>query len=47
MNARFGMHRFQFENFARVKGTIGNANQFGIIQLALLCLILPFILINA
>jgi O-antigen ligase len=43
VNAGFGIYQFQFESFARVKGTIGNANQFGIVQLVLLCLIMPSI----
>lgn len=41
VNAGFGIYQFQFENFARVQGTIGNANEFGIAQLVLLCLIVP------
>lgn len=43
VNAGFGIYQFQFENFARVQGTIGNANEFGIAQLVLLCLIVPSI----
>ncbi|PTL34898.1 hypothetical protein CLG94_12430 [Candidatus Methylomirabilis limnetica] len=41
VNAGFAIYQFHFENMARVGGTIGNANRFGIIQLVLLCLIAP------
>lgn len=43
MNAGFAIYQFHSENFARVGGMIGNANEFGIIQLALLCLIAPLL----
>jgi len=43
VNAGFAIYQFHFENFARVMGTIGNANRFGIIQLALFCQIAPFL----
>lgn len=43
VNAGIAIYQFQFQNFARVAGTIGNANRFGIIQLALLCQIAPFL----
>jgi O-antigen ligase len=43
VNAGFAIYQYNFENVARVAGTIGNANRFGIIQLTLLCLIAPFL----
>ena len=43
VNAGFAIYQYNFENVERIAGTIGNANRFGIIQLTLLCLILPFL----
>jgi O-antigen ligase len=43
VNAGFAVYQFYFESLARVMGTIGNANRFGIIQLALLCQIAPLL----
>lgn len=43
VNAGFAIYQFQFADFTRVTGMIGNANRFGIIQLALLCQIAPFL----
>lgn len=42
VNAGLAIYQYHFENFVRVEGTIGNANRFGIIQLALFCQIAPF-----
>lgn len=41
VNAGFALYQFHYENFMRIKGAIGNANRFGIIQLALLCQLTP------
>jgi putative inorganic carbon (hco3(-)) transporter len=43
VNAGFAIYQYNFENVERIGGTLGNANRFGIIQLALLCLSVPFL----
>lgn len=43
VNAGFAIYQSYFENRARVEGMIGNANEFGIIELVVLCLIAPFL----
>lgn len=43
VNAGFALYQAYFGNLARVEGMIGNANRFGIIQLVLLCQMVPFL----
>lgn len=43
VNAGLAMYQYHVEGVERVEGAIGNANRFGIIQLALLCQIAPFL----
>jgi O-antigen ligase len=43
VNAGFAIYQFHFEHIMRVEGAIGNANRFGIIQLALLCQLAPIL----
>lgn len=43
VNAGLAMYQYHVEGVERVEGAIGNANRFGIIQLALLCQITPFL----
>jgi O-antigen ligase len=43
VNAGFAIYEFQFVDFVRARGIAGNPNIFGVLQLALLCLIVPLI----
>jgi len=41
VNTGLAVYQIYFENVARAGGAIGNANRFGVIQLVVLCLVLP------